>query len=1272
MSIYRPALLIGIIFMFLSCTGQKPAKLKNSSLPNQPFKTSCSSITFAGQVLNKKNILNVFNCSGWENQYPELFRTIQNAQEEHINEVLKAFNDSFFSDKQKRKKFYQLISETQGLGELNAIVLFLEKSLSEKKILSQLNTTYQAKDQSLSHLAVLMTPISNSNIENVKFVNTLKNIASEIQLHKVNLRKMLTEKQKSQLTIRVVQIIDDLAKNMRPKHWSYMSQLFYENNSALKDWAHDGSISDLDILLKTIQNPTIEKDINFFNLSLKNGILCRNRAQESDFVIDVAAELKYKFEILKNEEQVFFERSLLDGLTKYIAFESFCEEKEAQQGLQSFYSIVKHAFNIVASERDFKFLKIMHQVFQEDRFAFIGFLSSPSFSAIRRQLIDLGQDGNDEEFTRSILTMLGNLSEADFQLMSETMQDLAAHDTNLKKWLDSFIAFWNESGSQEKLEFVDSFGLFFDEEIDSSLSLNFVLKLFESFPEFSPSLAKQLSDEQFQFKLRSLINHFSKEKVQKELSVFLSRHGLFQLIQLMTQTAQENPKRAIEQKTTKNPIAFVEKLSIQDVNQTRKCFDQLTLNYEKDSDYYAIVNQLPDSCLSILGQTGFVGQIYLWMNSSNLYFEKKYQITNYHSATGVWSPGMLQFIFTAAIEADRVLASSTQSHGLKENLDEIHQTLTDKNFLESFHLFSNLFTDLNIKFHLDESITEWVTAKTNTELGHVTKNFFTLLKFQKPYLRVEAKPSSCLELEGNIGAKNCLSSKEATKEIIDLLRILKRKNEVGDSLLKGLITWLHPDGGIGLPFNKSRDRQHYATLDQVITFLIDLSSSTTKRNFTYHSAKGKEVFAGTTLDRLEVLIREIGFSNNFYGAYFKNQVASAADYKKEIIKSEKLLYLLEKAGAPLRTIRAFPIETKTKLKNVSSTYNSLLEVADNYQRPDSSQRSYGDFIQGLLSVIGKTSKLSTQDFNPYQKPDGNLAEGHNGIFLTKVVQLSGLRRLSLYARSRFGDGESVLKSQDFKMVNKNLIGRHSLIKLKNSFQKIFDKYLDHDRNQLNILIEDMVTFVSDLSFEDQKKLEEILAKVVILLSDENVSQESIASLSNVAEIFIDSWPELRILVMSLDNKNVLLNWLNENLDKVLGHPQEFNQIMNEFLKQNSFELADLKVMFRDPVLMSKLANFLKHYLLKNDCESKLNWLETFQFIFAHPQAKWEPLRLWLQSTNAPQYNKLTLSVLISFLGEKEGNSYKLQQVIDELFLNHRDELNLFLNETFKSLELKPD
>jgi hypothetical protein len=457
-----------------------------------------------------------------------------------------------------------------------------------------------------------------------------------------------------------------------------------------------------------------------------------------------------------------------------------------------------------------------------------------------------------------------------------------------------------------------------------------------------------------------------------------------------------------------------------------------------------------------------------------------------------------------------------------------------------------------------------------------------------------------------------------------------------------------------------------------MTFLIDLSSSTTKQNFPYYTTAGSKVFHGTTLDRLEVLIREIGFSNNFYGAYFKNQVASAEFYKKEIIKSEKLLYLLEKSGGPLRTIRAFPKETKTRLKNVRSTYKSLLEVANNYQQPDLSQRSYGDLIQGLLAVIGKTSKLSTQDFDPYQKPDGKLVEGHNGIFLTKVVQLSGLRRFSSFVRSRFGDGASLLKSQDFKKVNKNLIARHSLANLKNSFQRIFDNYLDQDRNQLNIFMEDMIIFLSELSFDDQKKLEEILAKLIILLSDEAISQQSISSLSQFAEIIIDSWPELRTLILDLDNKELLLNLINRNLDKVLVNPHEFNQVMDEFLKQKRIQLSVLKTVLHDPVLMNKLTNFFKHFVLKNNFESQLNWHETFQFIFTNPQIKWGPIKLWLRSGDASQYNNLTLSVLISFLGKKEGGSYKLQQVIDELFLNHRDDLNLFLNETFKSLELKPD
>jgi hypothetical protein len=66
------------------------------------------------------------------------------------------------------------------------------------------------------------------------------------------------------------------------------------------------------------------------------------------------------------------------------------------------------------------------------------------------------------------------------------------------------------------------------------------------------------------------------------------------------------------------------------------------------------------------------------------------------------------------------------------------------------------------------------------------------------------------------------------------------------------------------------------------------------------------------------------------------------------------------------------------------------------------------------------------------------------------------------------------------------------------------------------------------------------------------------------------------------------------------------------------------------------------------------------------------LKSWYQTALGEKEDKLTVSLLISFLGEKTGNEYRLKGVMDELFLNHRPELEQFLTETFKSLEFKPD
>ena len=429
---------------------------------------------------------------------------------------------------------------------------------------------------------------------------------------------------------------------------------------------------------------------------------------------------------------------------------------------------------------------------------------------------------------------------------------------------------------------------------------------------------------------------------------------------------------------------------------------------------------------------------------------------------------------------------------------------------------------------------------------------------------------------------------------------------------------------------------------------------------------------GTVIDRLEVVIRDISFLNNFYGAYFMNMVASADNYREEVSDSEKLLKMLDGSSGVLRGLRTFPADTKHRLKNIRQTYSSLVEVSDHYLQADGTSRTYGPFIQSLLTVIGNSSRISTQNFNAYRAPKESLVDGHNGQFLTTVVEMSGLRHLAQFVRTRSDSKLSVLESFTFKKVNKNLIGRHELAGIQDRVQSILDKYLDNNQNQLNLMIEDTVSFVSTLDQDEQKTLEEIVAKVLVLLSDERISNQNIGKLADLIELSIELWPEIRNIVSKVENKKELLSLLNRFLDNCLNNPTELNHLAEVVASSKLMSAQDLRDLLTEKELQEHLAHFLNQLLSMKDFETSLNWNETFQVMFSPGDMRWESLKTWLQGALGGKDHKLSLSLLISVLGEKNSESYRLKGIMDELFMNHRPEIEQFLNETFKSLQLEPE
>jgi hypothetical protein len=1259
--------------LLVACTGQEPAGLKNSSNQRDPIKAACSEMIFEGQVLSQRNMLNIFECSGWSKQYPDFTQALRQADQEVVDNTLKPLNDVLFSSKESRKDFFKIVQAAQADGQMDALSGFLEKSLSDKNALIVLDKIISNEVVSGAERQRLMQVFSKDNETNLRYLRAIKSVLVAFEKNKNQLNQLFEVEDRETLPRHLDNITLDFARNMSGTNWIQLGRILFDSDSILQEWSINGLRGDLRPLLNIIQQPTFYQDILITKNALDNGITCKNQFNSRDFKVDVKKELNHKIEGLKNASKEEFEGLILHGLTKYLAFYEFCDERYNPQGYGAFFNVIQYAFSVIPSDHDYVFLKRLHQVFGEDRYVFLSFLTSQSFLSLHDQISSFAKRGKDEEFVRLLNTILAEVPLRDLAVMADFIKQLGEEDSTQYLWFQSWARSWQKIPEKQRLDFINLLGLVTDETINSSSLLSLLEALLTRFPELSSELARNLSNDNYQQNLIELLKLGASADVQRDLSVFFSKKGLFEFVEIITRNngpkISSLPSETLNTVTTE-PRTYVQAPSYSlSSKQVRSCFDDLSRRYQLKTNYWGLVNELPEDCLASLGRIGMVGHIYLWMNSSNKLFKDIYKVEDFHSADGVWAPGMLHFLFTAAVDIDDRVKSDKGSAGILNNIDEIYRVLTEPRLLELFHQFSKLYPQVDTQLNLSERLLGFINKNSDEAMTSLVQNGFALMAPAPSYAKLENRRAKCSDLNSSLGANTCLKREEINEKLIEMLRILKRKNENNKSLIQEFVSWAHPQGGIPLKESRRSTKNYHVSIDELIGFLYDLSSESTKKSFTYKTGTGETKTQATVIDRLEVLLRDIGFTNNFFGAYFINSVARTKNFKKHVIKSEDLMVLLDRTGGLLRTTRGIPKDSKNLIKNVRAAYSSMLEVDDNYTQRNRTTRSYGLTLQSMLGAITASSPVKTQNFNPYRIPKGSVVDGHNGEFLTLFAELSGLRHLSVFVRERFGSNLSVLESPAFKQINSNLIARHSLTRLQNGLQELLDKYLDNDRNQLNLMLDDATLFLSGLSVEEQTLLEEIALKGLVLLSDPKISDQVFNDLAPLPELMVKMWPEIRQVLISINEPFKLLEWINTLMDSLVTKPQELNQLITILSKSNLLSVRDLENLIVSADLRKGAADLLNQLSLLNGFNSELNWHETFNSIISET-TNWQPLRSWFQRGLGRDASKLTLSLLIQVLGEKDGEKYKLKLVLDELLYNHREDLALFLSETFQSMELQ--
>jgi hypothetical protein len=147
--------------------------------------------------------------------------------------------------------------------------------------------------------------------------------------------------------------------------------------------------------------------------------------------------------------------------------------------------------------------------------------------------------------------------------------------------------------------------------------------------------------------------------------------------------------------------------------------------------------------------------------------------------------------------------------------------------------------------------------------------------------------------------------------------------------------------------------------------------------------------------------------------------------------------------------------------------------------------------------------------------------------------------------------------------------------------------------------------------------------------------------------------------------------MNDLLDNLVTQPEVLNKIIRKIRSSDLFGIKDTRKLLSEKTLRDHLSLFLNQLTKMQGFETHLNWHEALKNLVGS-ETEWEALRTWLQKGLGEDKSKLTISLLIQTLGERRGDWYRLKFMMDELFLEHRQDLEQFLAETFKSLSFNSD
>ena len=733
------------------------------------------------------------------------------------------------------------------------------------------------------------------------------------------------------------------------------------------------------------------------------------------------------------------------------------------------------------------------------------------------------------DFYPVIYDVIANLQPDDYVKLGDFLKEFLKEENDSKfKGVADFWRFFTSSEKNYVFNFVDRH---FDGDTKFVLLFDFYAKFLDDLREVQPVLKDSWagSEEKIEMSYLSMEDFFynmAGEETLLDFKKFFGRDQILKVLEVISNgsninaTAKENlnylksneyvtRSRGELYKFAVNYTPSGDSLSEYDTGPVIECMQKFA---DIENGFYELVRMLPVACSKVSNEN-IAFKLFGWLNEIESTFKEFHPGTSTKdtllSQKGILSPYMLNTTLGTAKILDSLLGNIDSKVPTKGGInylmnsakfhldDQAAASLVDKNLAFLVQWF-----DVSPKenlIHRNALLKSFTRDSNFARANDLSKNLSQLsieysdwIKLEKNKKNYNKKLSEydpnqdCSKAVNQVVSRHACPSKEIvkknTKKIINYLVTVWEKSQ--GSAIGQILKASKPGEGLNIPLGTNNTKKYRLTLKEMMKYLYDTSDKSFKINNTntpYVNEDGKySVEVLTVLERIEVVIRDVRFDNNYLGVAFLNGITHAKDYNSDAIESRsKMAKCIKIPG--IRCGRRMSDDELRQAKNALTAFNALVDVNNGYGQD--SRLQYGNFLKTFEQTLVGTSDKEAQEVKllPISQ---DLLVRHNGRILGEMTDMTMWSNTARVIRDRVGrtraNFDEFINSERLNRVDKALLYGFDLDKAIPSVERLLSKILMTPAGESQSTIDNTIDWLASLDYKETRLVEEVGARLLLV------------------------------------------------------------------------------------------------------------------------------------------------------------------------------------------------